>query len=286
MHISTPVTRRIWKTFRSNKTAFWSLPISIAYLIVAFIGPYIAPYPALKLDVGPTLAPPSFEHLMGTDDLGRDIFSNILYGTRYSLLIGILAPLLEIVIGVLAGSTSGFLGGHVDMVLMRIADMFLAVPRILIALIMVAIFGPSFWNVIWIVAILGWPRIARIIRGEYLSLRESDFALVARALGFTEIRIIFSEILPIAMIAVIPLAVMEVSSAILLESALSFLGFGDPNTPTWGYMIYTSMRSFFSGWWTCFFPGFVIALAAISFNLIGDGLSDALNPRALFRESA
>lgn len=286
MRISDPLVKRAWKTFRSNKTAFWSLPICAIYLIVAVIGPYIAPYPPLKLNVGPLLTAPCIEHLMGTDDLGRDIFSNVLYGARFSLLIGILAPLLALIIGVLVGSIAGFFGGYIDFTLMRIADIFLAIPRILIAIIMVNLFGPSVWNVIYIVTILGWPRIARITRQEYLSLRESDFVLAARALGLGNFRIIFSEVLPVAIIPVVPLAVMGVSSAILLESTLSFLGFGDPNTPTWGYMIYSSMRTFFAGWWTCFFPGLVIALISISLNLVGDGLSDALNPKELFPESA
>lgn len=278
-YVWTKRLARFWEEFRRNRAAFYSLPVMFFFILLAVLGPYISPHDFLKIAVGPPLQSPSLEFPMGTDDLGRDLLSGVLSGTRVSLTVGILASIAATTVGVLVGSIAGFYGGLVDNILMRIVDIFLVIPKFVLALLLVALTGPSIWNIILVIGVLSWPRTARLIRGEFLSLREREYVVAARAIGVTNRSLIFIEILPNAITSVIPNAMMEVSSAILLESGISFLGLGDPNVPSWGFMLNSAMEILRSAWWAAAFPGLAISVISIALNLIGDGLNDGLNPK-------
>ncbi len=228
---------------------------------------------------GPPLAAPSLAHPLGTDDLGRDIWSGVLHGARISLLVGFLAASTSGVIGVLMGSVAGYGGGRVDDTLMRITEFFLVIPTFLLALVLVAVLRPSVWNVIFAIGLLGWPSTARLVRAEVLALRGREFVTAARAIGTGSARILFREVLPNAMPPVIVNTSLGVAAAILTEAGLSFLGLGDPNLISWGLMLRNSRDFLRTAWWMPTFPGLAIFLTVLSLNLVGDGLNDALNPR-------
>lgn len=268
-----------WQHFLKNRGAVYCVPILFFFILLAIFGPYISPYNFLRIGKAPPMQPPSLEYPMGTDDLGRDILSGVLSGTRVSLTIGILASVTATIVGLLIGSIAGFYGGVIDNVLMRLTEVFLVIPKFVFALLLVAFVGPSVWNLILVIGLLSWPRTARLVRGEFLSLREREFVLAARAIGVPNRSLIFGEILPNAITVVIPNAMMEVSSAILIESGISFLGLGDPNIPSWGFILNNAMRILRSAWWVSVFPGLAISTISLSLNLIGDGLNDALNPK-------
>ncbi|MFX1301571.1 MAG: ABC transporter permease [Promethearchaeota archaeon] len=268
-----------WKIYKRDRLAVVGLTILFFFLFIAILGPYLTPYPPLMTNVGGRLEPPSIEHLMGTDETGRDIFSWVIGGARISIAVGLLATLSATVIGILIGSVSGYLGGVVDLVLMRLTEAFMVIPKFVLALVMVAIIGNSIWNIIFVIAILSWPTMARLIRGDFLALKEEEFVLAAKAIGEKKLFIIFSEILPNAVAPVIVAATLQVGSAILIESSLSFLGAGDPNVPSWGMIIRHAQRFLRQGWWLAVFPGIAILLAVLSVNLVGDGLNDLVNPK-------
>jgi peptide/nickel transport system permease protein len=225
------------------------------------------------------LAPPGHEHLFGTDDLGRDIWSGVLHGARVSLLVGVLAATTSSAIGILVGAVGGYHGGWVDDILMRVTEFFLVIPTFLLALVLVAVSGPSIWNVIVTLGALGWPSTARLVRAEFLSLREREFVMAARVAGANTARIIFRGILPNAAPPIIVNTSLGVASAILVEAGLSFLGLGDPNLFSWGLMLRNSRDFLRLAWWMPTFPGLAIFVTVLSLNLVGDGLNDALNPR-------
>jgi peptide/nickel transport system permease protein len=207
------------------------------------------------------------------------MLSGIIYGARVSLVVGLAAAITSAAIGVVIGSISGFFGGWVDSFLMRLTELFTIIPRFFLAVVMVALFGNSIGWLIFVIGILSWPNIARVVRGEFLSLREREFVEAARALGFGNGHIIFSEILPNTISAVTVLASLQVAQAILLEAGLSFFGLGDPNLTSWGKLLNDSQRFLRQAWWMSVFPGTAILLSVLGFNLVGDGLNDALNPR-------
>ncbi len=264
--------------------------ICAAYLCVAvvcaIVPGLVAPYDPYAQDLIMRLKPPSFldggapGHLLGTDHLGRDTLSRIIYGARITLVISVLAVAVSMVVGVSAGLAAGFYGGRTDAVILRLIDMQLAFPVILLVIAVVAVVGPSLTNLIVIMGLSGWPRFARIVRGAVLSVRGLEYVEAARAIGAAQIRIMTHHILPNIMSAIIVYASFEVARMILLEATLSFLGLGvQPPTPTWGGMINDGRAYITISWWVSFVPGIVIAAIILAFNILGDELRDALDPQ-------
>jgi peptide/nickel transport system permease protein len=216
---------------------------------------------------------------MGTDDLGRDVFSGFMLGAKLSLLVGFLAAITSTIIGIIVGSIAGYCGGRIDNVMMRFTDVFMTIPQFVFALVIAALFGGSLWNVIWVIGVLYWPSTARLIRAEFLSLKEYEFVKAARALGMRDMEIIFGEILPNAISPAIVNASLSVASAILVEAGLSFLGLGDMTLRSWGAMLHDAQTFMREAWWMAVFPGLGIFFATWGFNSVGEGLNAALNPR-------
>jgi peptide/nickel transport system permease protein len=216
---------------------------------------------------------------LGTDHLGRDIWAQLVYGARVSLTVGVLAAASSVVIGVVVGALSGFLGGAVDATLMRISEFFQTLPRFVLALIIVALFGAGLAKLIVVIAILSWPQTARVVRASFLSLREAPFVDAARVGGMSTGAIILYEGLPNVMAPIVVTASLDVAAAILLEAGLGFFGLGDPNLISWGGMLNQAQQYLRQAWWMSLFPGLAISLVVLAFNVIGDGLNDALNPR-------
>jgi peptide/nickel transport system permease protein len=231
------------------------------------------------------LMPPSFRHPFGTDDLGRDIWTGVLYGARVSLMVGVLAASTSALIGVLIGSVAGYHGGRLDDTLMRLTEFFLVIPSFLLALVLVAVSGPSIWNVILTIGTLGWPSTARLVRAEFLSLKQREFVMAARAVGSGTFRILFRQILPNAIPPAVVNTSLGVATAVLVEAGLAFLGLGDPNLFSWGLMLRNSREFLRIAWWMPTFPGLAIFLTVLSVNLVGDGLNDALDPRSVQRRA-
>jgi ABC-type dipeptide/oligopeptide/nickel transport system permease subunit len=269
-----------------RRPATWiSLAIIAAALLCALFAEWIAPRDAYLQDLSLRLRPPSFlergveGHLLGTDQLGRDTLSRIVHGARVTLLVSLLAVIVSSVAGVFAGVVAGYYGGRLDLWIMRLGDMQLAFPVILLVISIVAVVGPSLTHLIVIMGLSGWPRFARIARGSVLTVKQSDFIASARAIGATQTRIITSHILPNILSALIVYASFELARMILLEATLSFLGLGvQPPTPTWGGMINDGRQYIYQSWAVSLFPGLAIALLIMAFNMLGDDLRDALDP--------
>jgi len=211
--------------------------------------------------------------------MGRDLFTDVLYGARTSLQIGFLAATTSVLIGTIVGALAGYYGSYKDEILMRITEVFQVVPRLFLALAAVAIVGPTVWNVIWVIGLTSWPTTARLVRAEFLSLRERPFVEASKGLGAGDIQVIWGEIFPNATSSIVVNSSFEVARAIVLEAGLSFLGLGDANVASWGRTLQEAQSYLQRAWWTSLFPGLFIALTVLGLNLIGDGLNDALNPR-------
>ena len=267
-----------WRRYRRNRAAVIGLATTCFFVAIAFAAPLISPFDPLRM-IGRPFETPNDAHPMGTDDLGRDIFAGVLYGSRISLLVGFLAAATSTAIGIFIGGLSGYYGGHIDDILMRITELFLVIPMFFLALIMVALFGANMWNIILVIGVLTWPATARLARAEFLSLKEREFTDAARALGASDRNLIFDEILPNAIPPVIVNGSLMVARAILTEAGLSFLGLGDPTVASWGIMLNNAQRFIRQAWWMAIFPGLSIFLVVLGLNLVGDGLNDALNPR-------
>jgi peptide/nickel transport system permease protein len=268
--------------FRKNRMAMGGLAIMILLYVVTLLTPLLAPYdPAAQGDIVATrYLSPSWEHLMGTDKFGRDIFSRVLYGARISLSIGFIAVGISITLGTLLGAVAGYFGGLTDGVLMRLTDMMLSFPRLVLLIVVIALFEPSIWLVVVVLGLTGWMGTARIVRGEVLSLREREFVQAARALGMGDGRIILRHVIPNTLAPVIVSATLGIGQTILTEASLSFLGLGvQPPTASWGNMVSDGRDALVTAWWIATFPGLAIVFTVIAFNLLGDGLRDALDPR-------
>lgn len=268
-----------WRGYRRNKGAIFGLFFLIILVILAILADLITTHGPMDTGVGLPLQPPNSRFFMGTDDLARDVFSGVLHGARVSLMVGFIAALTATSIGVIIGSISGYFGGLTDYMLMKLCELFQSVPRFLFALVIVVFFGNTIWNVVVVIGILSWPRTGRLVRSEFLHLRESEFVMAAKGIGMSRGRIIFKQILPNVMHVVIVTASLEVGAAIITEAGLSFLGAGDPNLMSWGRMLYNAQKFLRTAWWMAIFPGCSIFFTVLSMNLIGDGLNDALNPR-------
>ena len=273
-------TKTFWKYFKRNRLAVGGLLMILLIFLVAGSASLIAPYDPGKTNVSLKLKPPSFQHFLGTDQLGRDVFSRMLHGSRISLSVGFVAVAISIFIGILVGAMAGYYGRWVDSVLMRFVDIMLCFPTFFLILTVVALMGPSIFNIMLVIGITSWMGTSRFVRAEFLSLRERDFVQAARALGMKDRRIIFRHILPNGLAPVFVTATLDVATAILVEAGLSFLGFGvQPPAPSWGNILTEGRTYIFDAWWLTLFPGFAILITVLSFNLLGEGLRDALDPR-------
>jgi peptide/nickel transport system permease protein len=263
--------------YKRNRGAVFGLVFLSLLVSVAVLADAIAHDP-FRI-VADQFLPPSVAHPFGTDDWGRDGYSQVVYGSRISLVVGSLSVTTATIVGVLIGALSGFLGGKLDETLMRFTEAFMVIPGFILALVILAVFGSSLANVILAIGIVAWPSTARLVRSEFLTLKEREYVLAAKALGATNTRIIFSEILPNALPPIIVNASLQVGTAIIIESSLSFLGLSDPSVMTWGWMLGNAQLFLSRAWWMAVFPGLAILVTVLSLNLIGDGLNDALNPR-------
>lgn len=272
-------TKEFWRKYKKNRPAVIGLIIMLLLLLNAIFADSLAPYDPWEYNFVEKLKPPSWIHLMGTDHFGRDVFSRVIYGSRVSLLIGFLAAFITITVGTILGAISGYYGGVIDNIIMRVTELFLVIPTFFLILLIVAVFGGSIWNVIGVIGITTWPGTARIVRASFLSLKEKEFVEAARLIGSNDFRLIFKHILPNAMGPVLVLTSLRVASSILAEAGLSFLGLGDVNHITWGQLLYKAQLYMRISWWSAIFPGLMIFIAVLAFNLVGDGLTDALNPR-------
>lgn len=272
--------RVIWKRFRSNRFAICGAVVVVTLFIISFLAPYLTPYSPDDLDAYHVLLPPSADHWLGTDELGRDVLTRIIYGARISLKVGFVSIGIAAAIGTVAGLFAGYYGGWVDQLLMRFVDIMLCFPTFFLMLAVIAMLEPSIWYIMIIIGLTGWMGVARLIRAEVLTLRERDFVLAARSIGASDTRIIFMHILPNALSPVIVTATLGVAGAILTESALSFLGIGvQPPVPSWGNMLTSGKDYLEFAWWLSLFPGLAILITVIAYNLVGEGLRDALDPR-------
>ena len=256
------------------------LAVVILIVIAAVFAPVIAPQDYRKQDVSNRLMPPSKAHVMGTDELGRDVFSRLVRGTRVSITVGVLAVLISAVIGVLLGIIAGYFGGVIDNIIMRGVDIFLTVPTLFLILMLIVFLGPSVFNIVIIIGLTSWTDIARIVRAEVLYIKKLPYAEAAAVLGFKKRRIMFGHILPNAFAPVLVYITFGVSGAILAESGLSFLGLGvQPPEPSWGNILTSGKDYIDTAWWLVLYPGLSILAAVFSFNLLGEGLRDYLNPK-------
>lgn len=270
----------IVKRILRNRLAVAGLTFIGFIFFIAVFAPYIAPYDPYKINVYKVLEPPSNEHLFGTDELGRDVFSRIIFGARISLKVGFLAMGIAIFTGTILGAIAGYYGRWIDTVIMRVVDVMLAFPTLFLILAVVAVLEPSIYIIMVVIGLTGWMDVARLVRAEVLSLKEREFVLAARAIGAGSGRIIFKHILPNAIYPVIVAATFSVGGAILIESGLSFLGLGiQPPEPSWGGILSVGKDYITVAWWMSLFPGLSIFLTVLSFNLLGEALRDALDPR-------
>ncbi len=279
-----------WRRFKKDKVGMVGAVVIVAISLVALFTPFIAPYDPYEqffegLTIGGAPRPPDGEFWLGTDLLGRDLFSRLLYGARTSLIIGIAANATAVFIGTVLGATAGYVGGWVGIAIMRFTDLMMAFPALLLAIALAAILKPSLWIVVMVIALVNWVQTSRVIYTQTRSLVEREFIEAARALGAAAPRILLVHILPHLVPHILVWATLGISVTVLLEATLSFLGIGvQPPTPSWGGIIFESQSYFLSAPWLVFFPGISILLVAVAFNLVGDGLRDALDPTQRGRE--
>jgi peptide/nickel transport system permease protein len=268
-----------WRRFRRNRGAVLGLLILVLVVALAVLAPVLFPGSPWDMAGAPFMPPGEMGMLLGSDSLGRDVAAGIAHGARISLLVGAVSTVAALAVGVTLGAIAGYLGGLADDLVMRFTEFFQTIPSFVLAILLVAIFTPSITSVVFAIAVVSWPPVARVVRAEFLSLRSREFVQAAEVLGKTRLSIVLGDILPNALSPIVVLASLMVASAILLESALSFLGLGDPNLMTWGFLIGAGRSVIRLAWWMSVFPGVAIFLTVLALNLVGEGLSDALNPR-------
>jgi peptide/nickel transport system permease protein len=271
-----------WRTFAANRLALAGLLIVVALVLVALLADRLAPYSPFVGDLRTTrLLPPSATHWFGTDDQGRDILSRVIFGTRITLVVVVLVALLAAPIGLIVGTVAGYAGGFVDAALMRITDIFLAFPRLILALAFVAALGPGIENAVIAIAITSWPPYARIARAETLTIRQTEYIAAVQLIGASPWRIVLRHIMPLCVSSVIVRVTLDMAGIILTAAGLGFLGLGaQPPTPEWGAMIANGRLYVLDQWWVAAAPGAAIFVVSLGFNLLGDGLRDALDPKS------
>lgn len=270
----------IGKRFSKNKLSLLGAIAVVILVCVSLLAPFISPYDPTTIDVYNVLSPPSKEHLLGTDELGRDLLSRIIWGSRVSLKVGFVAVGIALCIGTLIGAVAGFYGGKIDAVLMRFVDIMLAFPTFFLILAVIAILEPSIFTIMAVIGITSWMDVARLVRAEFLTLKERDFVDAAKAAGVSNPRLIFKHLLPNALSPVFVAATFGIAGAILVESGLSFLGLGvQPPEPSWGNILTSGKDNIEVAWWLSLYPGLAILITVLSYNLVGEGLRDALDPR-------
>lgn len=268
-----------------NRGALIGLVLLFIIILVAIFAPLLYPDSPWRLVQRPFMPPMAVDGFwFGTDTLGRDIGAGLAHGARVSLLIGLVSTIVALSIGIPLGAIAGYFGGYWDDGLMRFTEFFQTIPSFALAIVIVAILEPSLSSIVLAIALVSWPPVARLVRGEFLSLRSREYVQASILSGLGPVNIIFRQILPNAMSPIIVLASLMVATAILLESSLSFLGLGDPNVMSWGYMIGAGRTVLRQAWWICVFPGLAIVITVLGLNLIGEGLNDALNPKIRRKE--
>jgi len=271
--------KEITHAIKKSPLTMLGFSIIMALIFVAILAPSIAPYDPIAMSLSNRLAPPSMSHLLGTDELGRDILSRIIYGTGVALKIMIIVLLIDLPLGLFLGIIAGYFGGWIDEIIMRMADIFMAFPRLILAMAIGAALGPSLVNTMIAIAITMWPTYARLARGETLSIKERAFIEAEKALGTSKAKILFSSILPLCSSTTIIRATLDMGDVIRIAAGMSFLGLGaQPPTPEWGLMVSTGRSFLVNQWWVPTFPGFAILLAVLGFNLLGDGIRDISDP--------
>ncbi|MFH1644959.1 MAG: ABC transporter permease [Candidatus Omnitrophota bacterium] len=267
------------KNFLNNRLAVFGGVVVLLLAVVALFAPFLSPYDPTDVNIQQALREPSFNHLFGTDHLGRDVLSRIIFGARVSLSIGFSSVGIAVFIGLLIGSIAGYYGGRIDSFLMRFVDIMLCFPSFFLILAVVAVLEPNITNIMIVIGITSWMGVARLVRAEILSLKDREFILAVRALGANDFRIIFFHLIPNAIGPVLVSAVLRVAAAVLIESSLSFLGLGvQPPTPSWGNILMEGKASLGVCWWLTLFPGVAILITVLSYNLLGEGLRECFSP--------
>lgn len=264
--------------FFRHKPAVLGLLLLLTVLLAAALAGVVYPADPFAM-VGKPFQPPFGEHLLGTDQLGRDLAAGVLHGARTTLLVGVVATVIATVVGVAIGGLAGYFGGRLDSLLMRFTELFQTIPFFLFAILLVAVLGASIGSVIFAISLVSWPPMARLVRGEFMSMRNREFIQACVSMGMGHARIVFVHILPNTLSSIIVTGSLMVATAILIESGLSFLGLSDANTMSWGFIIGSGRSVLRTAWWVCAMPGMAILLTVMAINLVGDGLNDALNPR-------
>lgn len=270
-----------WQRMKRNRLALAGGSVVVLLFAVSLLAPLISPYGPDTINAWHVLTPPSWQHWFGTDELGRDVFSRVLFGARISLKVGFVAVGIAVSMGTLVGLVSGYYSGVVDTVMMRLVDIMLCFPAFFLILAVITFLEPSIWYIMMVIGLTGWMGVARLVRAETLSIREMDYITAARCIGCSDRRIILRHILPNVMSPVLVSATLGVAGAILTESALSFLGIGvQPPTPSWGNILTSGKDYIEFAWWLSLFPGLAILVTVLAYNLLGEGIRDALDPRA------
>ncbi|BAI79645.1 peptide/nickel ABC transporter, permease [Deferribacter desulfuricans SSM1] len=266
---------------KKGSTLFWvGLVIVVSFFVIAVFAPVIATHDPYKIDLNNIFLPPSKDHLFGTDDLGRDVFSRIVYGSRVSLLVGFISVGISIVIGTAFGLIAGYYGGFIDSMVMRFVDVMLSFPSFFLILAVIGFLKPSLVNVMIVIGLTSWMGVARMVRAEVLSVKERDYVIAAKILGLRTWKILLKHVLPNVFTPIFVTATLGIAGAILTESALSFLGLGvQPPTPSWGNILTVGKDNIMFAWWLSFFPGVAIFLTVLGYNLLGEGLRDLLDPK-------
>jgi len=269
-----------WPRLRRNQLALAGGSVVIALFLISLLAPLIAPFDPNAINAWSVLSPPSWQHWFGTDELGRDVLSRVLFGARISLKVGFVAVGIAVIIGTTVGLVSGYYSGLVDSALMRLVDIMLCFPAFFLILAVITFLEPSIWYIMMVIGLTGWMGVARLVRAETMSIREMEYILAARCIGCSSSRIMFRHILPNAVSPVLVSATLGIAGAILTESALSFLGIGvQPPTPSWGNILTSGKDYIEFAWWLSLFPGLAILVTVLSYNLLGEGIRDALDPR-------